>query len=336
MDIEFLNEFDRHLRVLQGLSDGTISLYRTNIKKFFEWNVNKNPDKKELADLTRQDIEAYLEYWFYQGNSNITRRAKLTALKKFFRFLMYENHIEKDITLNIPMPKIWSKFLQTFSREEILKIFSQIDITNEKGIRDVCIIILGVFAGLRVSEICNLSLNDIIDDGKYINLNIIDSKHHGNRIVSDLWKVPSVFIRNYFVIRLSQNARGQDPFIVSFGFKNIGNNQKLDGETLNKIFKNYVKKTQIRKSEVYMHMLRATYGTVKLCIKGEHYLSVGQSMGHKSIMTTSRYISSRDRIHKIYRSLAEYWSAFPSCWKGDLKDESIDKSGAGNGISDGK
>jgi len=54
----------------------------------------------------------------------------------------------------------------TFNRDEVLRFFAQCDITTEKGLRDVCILILAAFCGLRMSEIIKIDLNDVIDDGK--------------------------------------------------------------------------------------------------------------------------------------------------------------------------
>ncbi len=136
--------FNRYLHVLEGLSSKSSDIYSAKVKEFFAW-MEGGDKAKPVSEITRQEIEGYLEWCFYQGNSNQTRQTKLTALGKFFRYLKYEKIITEDITAEIPKPKIFTRRMQTFTKEEVLSLFQAIDITREKGLRDVCIFILAAF-----------------------------------------------------------------------------------------------------------------------------------------------------------------------------------------------
>ncbi|MBC6928663.1 MAG: hypothetical protein DWB56_06805 [Candidatus Jettenia sp.] len=329
----YLEGFERHLRILQALSEGSVRTYRDKILEFFTWleemrsRESEVRSQKGIADITRQDVERYLEHCFYKGNGNQTRFTKLIALQKFFRYLVYEGVIKEDSTANIPRPKIWKKFVQKFTQQEVLEFFRVINIMSEKGLRDAVIVILAAFAGLRVSEILNLDLTDVIDDGKAIDITIRESKHHSSRVVY-LWKVPSLFVRKWLSIRLSHHARGEDPFIISYrkGGKVYGDGKRLTANAVDAIIKRYAERAGIRKAKIHIHMFRATHASDLRSIQGYDIAAIGERLGHKHAETTMRYFPTRGRIHRIYPSLAAYWQPFTNLWIKKDEGEKIEGS----------
>lgn len=311
--------FGRHLLVLQALSDMTIQSYQAKISDFFAWYEKKSLDadanNNSLPEISRKDIEAYLEYCFYKGNGNQTRFTKLIALKKYFRYLVYEGVMKEDITALIPSPKLSRKFVQKFSTEDVLAFFRAVNVATEKGLRDAVILILAAFCGFRVSEITSLNLNDIIDDGKSLDINVIDSKHNSNRVVY-LWKAPSLFVRQWLTVRIAQNARACDPFLVSYrkSDKVKGTGKRLTSVSVNKLVKKYADMANIRKPRVHVHMFRATHASDLRSIEGYDIPAIAERLGHKHISSTDRYFPSRGRIHRKYRSLAAYWQGFTNLW----------------------
>ncbi len=306
---QYMSGFERHLRVLQGLSPATVTHYRRGIKKFFDFAGRRD---RAVDSFARQDVERYLAHCFIAGNQNPTRGTKLIALRKFFRYLVYEEILSKDITSNIPMPKTRKKLIPNFTKKEILRLFGAIDIATEKGIRDASILILGVFCGMRIGEIIGLNVNDIIDDGKNIGINIIETKS-GSRTV-DLWKAPSLFIRQWMSIRLAQGAGKDAPFLIAY---RKGDNARLRRPTpagIDRFLKKLADAAGVKKPTIHMHMLRATHASDMRYIKGHDIFSIGKCLGHKFIGTTERYICDRDRKSKEYASLDAYWREFAHVW----------------------
>lgn len=315
---DHLAGFARYLQVLEGLSPKSVEVYCSKVKEFFTWlDGSGNAKSKSVEDITRQDIEQYLEWCFYRGNSNQTRHTKLTALGKFFRFMRYEKTIPEDITSEIPKPKIFTRRMQTFTKEEILNFFRAIDITAEKGIRDCCIFILAAFCGLRISEIYKLQLGDIIDDGKTLDIALPEDicKKHTSRTIY-VWKAPAMFIRQYVLIRLSHGAKIFHPFLITY--KNKKPSQKrMDAGAIDHVIKTYAVKAGIRKMKITCHMFRATHANDLQHIKGYTLPAIQERMGWKDLSTAGRYLIRRERVHKIYNSLHEYWIEFTKIWKGD-------------------
>lgn len=331
--------FEKHLKILQALSDKSIKSYRDKVEEFFRWK-NKNsppsPSQEGTCDncapppagdiIMRQDVEKYLEWCFYRGNGDSTRFTKLIALQKFFRYLVYDGIIKEDITAMIPRPRIFKKFVQKFTKNEVLEFFRAIDILTEQGLRDATVFILAAFCGLRVNEIIKLTLNDIVDEEGFITVNIPETKHKSSRSVY-LWKVPSVLIRKWFTIRMTQGAKADDPLLIQYyksgrprdGFEG------LSAVSIHKIAKKYAQKAGIRKLRIHVHMFRATHASDLRYIKGYDIAAIAERLGHKNIFSTDRYLPSRERIHREYRSLAEYWYEFITIWsKKDEKKEEKD------------
>lgn len=317
--VESLAGFERSLRVLRGLKEVTVQEYSPKVKIFLEW-VGANRQKQSPTDIARQDIEAYLEHCFYLGNKNSTRLGKLIAIRNFFKYLVDEEKIEKDISIKIPLPKINKGRVQKYTKEEILKFFSAISPQTEKGVRDIAIFILGAFCGLRISEIINLSLYDIIEkrgkDGTFkgIDIEIIKTKFDANRTIA-LWKAPAEHIMKWIAIRISQGAAKDSPVIISYRKADNQQDRRITNGGLDKLIKVYATVAGIRKRVVKMHMLRATHTCDLRHIKKYDAFAIAERLGHKNIATTAIYIESWGRISVEHESLAAYWSEFKHLWE---------------------
>lgn len=320
-----LQGFTRFLQVLEGLSEISVVSYRQKVEEFLAW-MEGNDNVKPVTDISRQDIEGYLEWCYYKGNGNQTRYTKLTALGKYFRYLKYENIIPEDLTLEIPKPVIHNRRMQSFTKEDVLNFFRVIDITTEKGLRDVAVFILAAFCGLRVSEICKLQLRHIIDDGKTMDVDIppeIAKKHHHRTVI--LWKAPAMFIRQYVLVRLNQGAKSESPLLVTYKYQRPSG-RPLFSRAVDRLIKRYADKAGIRKTKISCHVLRATHANDLQHIRGYTLPAIMERMGWKDLSTAGRYLIRRERIHKTYNSLHEYWIDFPKVWSREDKRGKDDNS----------
>ncbi|MCP4259125.1 MAG: tyrosine-type recombinase/integrase [Planctomycetes bacterium] len=323
---QHISGFERQMRQQEGLSGITIESYCKKVEDFLQWLAKNRPaTTTPPADITRQDIEAYLEHCFIIGNKNQTRLTKLIALQKFSKYLVYEGIIPEDFTARIPRPKVRKGLVQKFTQAEILGLFAVVDIHTEKGLRDIVILILGVFCGLRISEIIKLNTNDIIDKDGSVEVNIIKTKHGANRVVY-LWKSPSLFVMQWLTIRLSQGAGSSDPFLVAYRKGDNPTPSRLTPVGIDKLIKKYASDANTRKPVVTMHMLRATHATDLRHIRGYDIFAIMARMGWESMSTAEIYVTTRTRIHKEYPSLASYWRDFGHVWS-IKKEEMIEKQG---------
>lgn len=310
---DHLSGFERHFRILKGLQQSSVAAYSAYIREFFTWRVGNALDGP-IESIGHQEVEEYL-YWCYrQGNEAAARATKFIALKNFFRYLVYAGTIAADPTDGIPRIQVKKKYMQTFNQDEALRMFAVCDIETQKGLRDAVVLIMGVFAGFRVSEIWAFNIEQVSDDGKDIDMVIPKTKRGAGRTVY-LWKAPGALVRQLRTVRIQQGAHTGDPLLVSC--KKNGEprgNRRLTAAAVNRMLQALAKKAGIRKAEVHNHMLRATHACDLQRVHGYTPQAIMERLGVKNLATLEHYLVRRERIHKIYRSLHEYWQEFPKIW----------------------
>ncbi|MEW6115640.1 MAG: tyrosine-type recombinase/integrase [Nitrospirota bacterium] len=329
----YLTGFAEQERVLHGLDEASVSAYLKKLKEFLEWlEGNGHPEEIDILKQ-RELIEQYLQWCFRRGNKNTTRNTKLTAITKFYRYLVYIKALDTDITADIPRPKTPRRFMQAYTREDVLRLFRAIPLLDpkkaEKALRDVVIIILGAFCGFRIDEALTTTLSSIEDDGKYINIHV-EAKFGKHRSVY-LWAAPSNFVRSYVAVRLGHGAKKDSPLLVSYnkGGKPKGN--ALTHGAIDQLIKGLAANAALRKPENHYHMFRAGHINDLQRIKGYTLPAIAKRVGHENIETTFIYIKDRDRIHHEYPSLAAFWKDFgPQLWeKGDTDANGSSHVGGG-------
>jgi len=83
-----LDKFLRYLQVERGVPQGTIEAYQLDIEKGLIPFLHRR-GKSEIAEVTKDDIRAYLDYLVVnRGKSSVTRARKLAAIKSFFNYLV--------------------------------------------------------------------------------------------------------------------------------------------------------------------------------------------------------------------------------------------------------
>lgn len=312
-DQTHLDGFGRHLRILKGLQDSSVRAYNAMIREFLAWRAGNAGDGPFDA-ISRQDIERYLEWCWYQGNKDAARLTKLTALQSYFRYLVYAGILAADPTADIPRPRTSRNLMQTFTRDEIHRMFAVCSPDTEKGMRDIVILVFGAFAGLRVSEICKFNIDHIVDDGSNFDLNIIMTKKKASRTVY-LWKAPAFYVRHLLLGRLSLGARIGDPLLVSCNRAGrYRGNRRLTTKAVDQVVKILALRAGIRKPLIRTHMLRATHANDLQHIAGYTLPAIMERMGWKNLSTAERYLVRRERIHRTYQSLHAYWIDFAKLW----------------------
>ncbi len=317
MDLDgLLGKWERHLKVLRGLSDRTVSVYRRYVMDFFDWFSAHHSSEVMISDVGQKDVEAWLESLYYERkNGNYTRKTKLLAVATLWRFMVYDGIVKQDVTATIPRPIVRSRLVQSFTRDDVLRMFRQVDIYSEKGVRDGAILILLAFCGLRVGELTGLRLNDVKDDGTYIDILIPeDIGKKGSSRTIDLWKAPSVFVRQWIAIRLGQGGVGRDPLFTSYRRNDMAIGNKLAARDVERLVKSIADAAGIRKPRITCHMFRATHGHDLRHVQGYDIAAIASRLGHKNISTTDRYLPKRGRIKKMYPSLREYWLEWERIW----------------------
>ncbi|MBL7197852.1 MAG: site-specific tyrosine recombinase XerD [Candidatus Omnitrophica bacterium] len=287
---DLIDIFLNYLSVERGLAENTTSSYRGDLLRYDRFLRSINIT--DVNKIDKEDIRSYLAYQKEKDLSSSTISRSLVAIRLFHRFLLREKLSLKDPTEVIDSPKIWKKIPDALSFKEIEKLLSSPDMKKKKGIRDKAILETMYAAGLRVSELTNLKVEDVNLDAGFIRCL---GKGRKERVVP-LGRIAAVHIKKYL-------EKSRQKFLKKKMSKILFLNHsgsRISRIYIWKLIKAYAKQARI-KSPIKPHILRHSFAT-HLLERGADLRSVQEMLGHANISTTQIYTHiNRDRLKTIHK-----------------------------------
>src|SRR5437667_7613394 len=111
-----LSSFIDYLKVEKGLAGLTVSAYTRDIVQFAAF---LDRSKRTLLSARRNDVRGFIQQLFANSVDGRSVARKLSALRHLYRFLLLDKRIERDPTLNIPLPKQWKILRKSLRRDEV-------------------------------------------------------------------------------------------------------------------------------------------------------------------------------------------------------------------------
>src|SRR5208282_2259369 len=237
------------LRVEKGLSENTLQAYRRDIQKFAAFAAGR---KLGTKDARRSDIVEFLGSLYRRGLDSRSVARHLVTIRNFFRFALTEGYIDDDPAATIESPRFRQSLPEFLSLEEVDGLLQQPDTETTLGLRDRALIELMYSAGLRVSELCGVRVDDMqIDSGC---LRCV-GKGNKERIVPVGRQALAVVQKYLRTARPKLLREGSSPYL----FLNQ-RGHKLDRITFWKLLGAYGRKAGLRKA-LTPHMLRHSFAT---------------------------------------------------------------------------
>ena len=251
-----LDQTERELRI-RNYSQKTIKSYLYGLKEYFAFK------KSNFEILNIESIKDFL-LWAEKGNiSPQTRNLFLSAIKFYYR-----NVVKANGKIEIRSAKKNKSLPVVLSRGEIGKILKAIKNTKHK-----LLLSLAYGAGLRVSEVTSLKIQDI--DLAELTIHVKQAKGQKDRI--------TVFPEK-LLADIQNLITWKDKNDFLFSSERGG---KLTTRTAQKIFENSLKKSGVKKKATF-HSLRHSFAT-HLLENGVDVRYVQELLGHQNIRTTQRY-----------------------------------------------
>jgi integrase/recombinase XerD len=285
-----VREFLNCLRIEKGLSDNTILAYRRDIEKFAGFAAERGLGTREI---TRSDVVDFLASLYKRRLDSRSVARHLVTIRNFFRFALLEGYIDDDPAATIESPRFRQSLPSFLSIEEVDRLLRQPDTNTVVGLRDRALIEIMYSAGLRVSELCGLRVDDLqLDPGC---LRCI-GKGNKERLVP-VGKQALAIVRKYLRAARPELLRGgSSPYL----FLNQRGG-KLDRITFWKLLGAYGRKAALRKP-LTPHMLRHSFAT-HLLDRGADLRSVQMMLGHSDISTTQIYTHViEERLKTVYKA----------------------------------
>lgn len=262
-NLQLLNTVMEHLQ-LKGYSTSTQKTYRNEIAVFLQTLKNVKADGLEIAAIKRYIHDCIHK----QQLSENTIHSRLNALK-----FLYEQVLGHErFFVELPRPKKHLQLPKVLGEEELRRLFA-----SPRNLKHKAILFVAYSAGLRVSEVINLRLQDIDRERKQLFIHC--SKGKKDRYVRLSPMVLDVLEQYYKMSEVKP---------VNYVFEGTEKGKPYTSRSAQQIFTDAKNKAGILKS-LSFHNLRHSFAT-HLLEKGVDVLFIKEILGHFNIETTQRYL----------------------------------------------
>jgi integrase/recombinase XerD len=279
---------ERYLRhkYRTNLSAGTI---RSNVSVLHAFlSFLKDTGRSYLEQLTRGDLEAFIEQEQDRGLRASTVNAKLKVLKAIVRYLMGEGVMGPEVLLKRLTVRVPDGLPRAIEAEDLRRLLGVIE-----DVRDRAMVMVLLRAGIRIGELLNTRVEDVLLEERKI-LIYEAQKNRVGRVVY-LSDDALVALKAWMNIRDPQGeflfcARGTKP--MSYGASRT-------------MFFKYLLKAGLAHKGYSLHCLRHTFAT-ELLNAGMRLECLQVLLGHSSLQMTRRYarLSDKTREQEYFKAMA--------------------------------
>ena len=276
MDI-LIDQYLIYLLVEKGLSRSTLESYSRDLVRYQEFIQNSG-----ARGISESDTALILKHMIALRNAGLGARSRarhLVSLRGFYRFAVQEKVLKHDPAALVDLPKTGLKLPDVLSVEEVSQLLSTPDPAKPTGARDAAMLELLYAAGLRVSELVNLKLQNVNLESGFVRVFGKGSKER--------------------IVPIGFHAKEKVEYYLEHGRKTLLKNQispyifvaraakPLTRQGFWKLLRRYGDLTQLNK-KITPHSLRHSFAT-HLLEGGADLRAVQVMLGHVDISTTQIY-----------------------------------------------
>lgn len=291
-DSILLEQFIDHLWMEYGLSENTLSAYRNDLAGFSLWLATHH---KVLLGASSGDVQRYLADKFDQGYKSRSSARLLSTLRRFYAWLVREKRIDVSPTQSLESPKSGRLLPVVLNEEQVVCLLNAPDTDDDIGYRDRTMLELLYATGLRVSELVNLQLSQLVIEPGVLR---VMGKGNKERLVP-VGEVAldwlTAYLRHVRPSLLEEKASTTNAIFVTQRGK------AMTRQAFWYLIKRYALRAGIDPDRLSPHTLRHAFAT-HLLNHGADLRVVQMLLGHSDISTTQIYTHVADqRLRDLYR-----------------------------------
>jgi site-specific recombinase XerD len=256
---------------IEGKSHKTIKNYQDILSKFISYIST-------LDNLNLLNIHRYIAELQDKKLSPVSINDYIRVIKIFLNFLYKEEYISENISAKLKKYKIPKQYPYVLNDEQVYNLLKVCNKNTFEGFRNYVIILTFLDTGIRLSELINLTINDV----NLIKRSLLIRSGKGDKdrevyMGKELTKAMAQYIKK----------RGFIPYEDKLFITKSGNS--LSPRTIQKIFKKLAKKAHIESTRCSPHTLRHTFAT-NFIRNGGDVFTLQRILGHSDIETCMIYV----------------------------------------------
>lgn len=274
-----IDDFIASLRFERSMAENTCAAYGRDLRFFAEFLGKRGVS--ESADVTRAEIDAYLGEERDDGKKSTTRARRMAAIRMWLKFLKERRYIRKNPAELIDAPKKAKALPKVLSEEETFRMLDAVSGKDPRELRDRAMLEVMYGCGLRVSELCALSTDDIIADGELLR---VLGKGSKERVVP-IGKAAGRALTEYFASARDVFTKG-DPSVTTVFVTRL--KKPFTRQAVFKMIKERATAVGIDPKRISPHVLRHCFASHMLQ-HGADIRAIQELLGHADIGTTQIY-----------------------------------------------
>ncbi len=284
-----VDQYLNYLLVEKGLARGTLESYSRDLARYLAFMLDN-----AVTHVSDSDTPLILKHLITLRESGLGARSRarhLVSIRGFYRFLVQENMIKRDPSRRVELPKVSLKLPDVLSVNEVQQLLDAPDPKTPLGARDAAMIELLYAAGLRVSELVNLKLQDVNLEAGFVR---VFGKGSKERVVP-IGNYARQTMAHYLDTsrkKLLKNLVSGWLFVARAG-------NPMTRQGFWKLLRRYALRSGIKK-KLTPHSLRHSFAT-HLLEGGADLRAVQIMLGHVDISTTQIYTHvTKDHLREIH------------------------------------
>lgn len=253
--------------------------------------------KTHLEEVTRRDVEAFIEHEQDRGIKITTIRLRLTGVQSFLRHLAEDGIVSRDIfgkRIRLQLPEHLPRAMDPDDLQKLLSVI--------EGSRDRAMILVLLRTGMRIGELLNTKVTDVHIKERKIEIYEAQKNRLGR----------VVYLSEDAIAALQTWFRERNEW-EDYLFYSRGNTDTMSYSTARCRFKKYIVKAGLDHKGYTPHTLRHTFATELLNV-GMRLECLQVLLGHRNIEETRRYARLTDKTRE-----EEYFKAMAIIERGDSR-----------------
>ena len=289
-----LANYRSRLIALERRAHLTAETYCFEVRRFLDWLEAEELflDSSYGSPVQLSDVSRYLaQRRSVDGIESRSVAKAVSALRSFYRFLEEEGYSKSGgFASLLEIPRRAERFPEVYSKEEIDRLLSLINTKGPLGLRNRALYELIYSAGLRISELVSLNVEDIL-----FTKNLAQVKGKGNKERLVVFGPEAA----HWLKRYLNEARPE--ILGKMSSRALFVNKSGRRLSRKGIWKNYVTLAMNAGLSTALHTLRHSFAT-ELLAGGADLRSVQELLGHAEIATTQIYTHvSSNRLRESHR-----------------------------------